>query len=268
MSELKHSIDRTASAELASPALPLIAYSAWGTHVKVVPAWKRREWMDSTDRGFAYHCLPMALANESGWFVLAAHDATAIWNGGPEIADLAVHVNCEPALVHAMSAVGSGIITWTVPYLFRTPRNWNLLCRGPANIVKDGVAPLEGLVETDWSYASFSMNWKFTRPGRVDWKAGEPIGMLVPQYRGEIERFVPRVVPMADDPDVQAGYTTWIRDRQQFLALLRNGDEAAIRQKFQKHYFTGKTNTGEAFEYHQKAREVKPFEGIDESSGN
>lgn len=66
------------------------------------------------------------------------------------------------------SVFGSGIMTWGVPYLFRTPPGWNLLARGPANWPKDAVAPLDGLVETDWAVATFTMNWKFTRaPARA-----------------------------------------------------------------------------------------------------
>jgi hypothetical protein len=37
----------------------------------------------------------------------------------------------------AISHFGSGILTWNVPYLFRTPPGYNLLVRGPANWPKD-----------------------------------------------------------------------------------------------------------------------------------
>ena len=116
----------------------------------------------------------MTLANQSGWFVLAPHVAVAEWNGGPVPDDLKVEIVGQPKAVQAMSRVGSGILTWTIPYVYRTPPGWNLLCRGPANYVKDGVQPLEGLVETDWSLASFSMNWKLTRPGAWSFKQANP----------------------------------------------------------------------------------------------
>ena len=42
------------------------------------------------------------------------------------------------------SHFGYGILTWTLPYLFRTPPDWNLLARGPSNLPKDGIQALEG----------------------------------------------------------------------------------------------------------------------------
>ena len=259
------------SKEAAKPledTLEMVGYSAWGYHVQIVPAWKRRDWMDAAANGFPYHCLPMALANLSGWFVLAAHDAVAEWNGGPKAEDLTVRVVGEAPYVHIASAVGSGIFTWTIPYIFRTPPGWNLLCRGPANYVRDGISPLEGLTETDWSYASFSMNWKMTRPGTVEWKAGEPVAMLVPQRRGDLEVFRPRVADLRGNQELWDGYTNWIHERQDFLAAQKRGDMDAVKKRFQKHYFTGQTNEGTAFEAHQKARNVRPFEKPPEAKGD
>ena len=119
-----------------------------------------------------------------------------------------------------------------------------MLCRGPANYVKDGIQALEGLVETDWSYASFSSNWKLTRPGRVEFVAGEPVAMLVPQQRGDLEAFSVRKAEFGQQPGLFDGYREWVNSRQAFLAAQRNGDPEAIRKKYQKHYFSGQTLRG------------------------
>jgi hypothetical protein len=241
----------------ALEVLEIVAYSAWGFEMAIVPAGKERAWMTATASRFAYHCLPMTLANQSGWFLLAPHDAVGEWRGGDGIDDLRVTIPGEaPKAVQARSAVGHGILTWTIPYLFRTPPGWNLLCRGPANHVKDGVAPLEGLVETDWSLASFSMNWKFTRPGRVEWRRGEPVAMLVPQRRAELEEFSARKDHLQSQPDLYAGYCRWIQQRQAFLEAQRRGAE----QKYERHYFSGCTNAGVFFDGHQKKRSLHPFQ--------
>ena len=163
-------------------------------------------------------------------------------------------------MVQAVSRVGGGILTWTIPYVFRTPLGWNLLCRGPANHIKDGIAPLEGLVETDWSLPSFSMNWKLTRPGRIEFQAGEPVAMLVPQRRGDLEAFAASKAELASDPELFEGYTRWIRSRQEFLEAQRRGDLEAIKKKYQKHYFQGSTNAGDVFEGLQKKRDLARFE--------
>jgi hypothetical protein len=254
------------ASEHPADALQIVAYSAWGFDVEIVPAWFKRDWMDATAFGFAYQCLPMTLANQSGWFVLAPHGAVAEWNGGMDPNDLKVQVDGSPPRVHAVSNVGSGILTWTIPYVFRTPPGWNMLCRGPANYVKDGLCPLEGLVETDWSLASFSMNWKLTRPGRVEFRQGEPVAMLVPQRRGDLEAFSTSKRALASNPELSEGYTKWITSRQKFLAAQRNGNLEAIQKKYQKHYFQGKTNDEVFFEGHQKKRALMKFEVDDPPS--
>jgi hypothetical protein len=247
-------------ADESSPKLEIVAYSAWGFKVPLVPAFFKRDWMDATAGGFAYHCLPMTLANQSGWFVLAPHGAVAEWNGGMLPTDLKVTIEGKPDTVHAMSAVGSGILTWTINYVFRTPPGWNLLCRGPANYIKDGIQSLEGLIETDWSNASFSANWKMTRPGRVEFQAGEPVAMLVPQQRGDLESFSVRKAELASNQDLNEGYTEWVTARTSFLAAQRAGDAEAIKKKYQKHYFSGQTLKGMHFDAHQKKRRLKTFE--------
>lgn len=248
--------------EPASKPHELVAYSAWGFGVAIVPAPFRRDWMDATERGFAYHCLPMTLANQSGWFVLAPHAAAAEWNGGPKASDLVVEVAGVSGRVHAESAVGSGILTWTIPYLFRTSPGWNLLCRGPANHVKDGVQALEGLVETDWSTASFSSNWKLTRPGRVEFAAGEPIAMIVPYRRGDLESFATRRAELHTNPDLHRGYSEWITSRGEFVAAQQAAGPASTGKKFQKHYYHGQTVAGHHFPDHQKKRNADPFDGV------
>ena len=91
-----------------------------------------------------------------------------------------------------ISHFGDGILTWHLPMLFRTPAGYNLLVRGPANYPRDGVCALEGIVETDWASASFSMSWKLTRKLMpVRFEVDEPICMIVPQRRAELEEFAP-----------------------------------------------------------------------------
>ncbi|NDG04180.1 MAG: hypothetical protein EB121_02330 [Alphaproteobacteria bacterium] len=42
-----------------------------------------------------------------------------------------------------------------------------MLARGAPNSAKHGIAPLDGLIETDWLPFGFTMNWRFTAPGQV-----------------------------------------------------------------------------------------------------
>jgi hypothetical protein len=114
------------------------------------------------------------------------------WNGGAAIEVLKVEFFEKPQFAYAASHFGYGILTFSVGYLFRTPPGYNLYVRGPANLHKDGIAALEGIVETDWSEAPFTMNWQVTRRNHpIVFEEGEPIAMISLIRRGELERFHP-----------------------------------------------------------------------------
>lgn len=186
----------------------------------LVPAGGDRTWMNTTDQKFAAGCLPFVLANKSGWFILSKHKLRITWTGGREVRDLEIEVLFGEFPCPAVSVFGHGILTWWLPYLFRTPPGYNLMIRGPANLPKDGIYPLEATIATDAAHTSFPMHWKMTRPvHRVTFEVGEPIGMLVPQKRGELEAF---------------------------HAEMRNMDGPAYetdKQDWQKHYFEGVSST-------------------------
>jgi uncharacterized protein DUF6065 len=76
----------------------------------------------------------------------------------------------------ASSHFGSRILAFNLPFRFRTPLGYNLQVRGLASWPKDGAYPLEGILETDWTVSTFTMNWKLTRAELpVAFEAGEPI---------------------------------------------------------------------------------------------
>ena len=55
---------------------------------------------------------------------------------------------------------------------------------------KDGIHPLDGIIETDWAVATFTMNWKFTCVGvPVTFKKGEPIAMFFPFNEASLKPF-------------------------------------------------------------------------------
>src|SRR6202000_3160808 len=89
---------------------------------------------------------------------------------------------------NAISIFGSGIVTFTLPFLFRTPPGYNLVAQGPTNRPKDGISALSGIIETDWAESTFTMNWMITRPHHpITFAKGEPICMVFPQKRYEVE---------------------------------------------------------------------------------
>ena len=248
-----------------SDAPELIAfYAGAAPELPLEPAPRRRGWMDEETRHWANRCLPLLVANEAGWVIRNPHAFTATWNGGPSRDDVDIDFDEEPARVkpYVRSFFGYGVVTWGVPYLFRTAAGVNLLVRGPANAPKDGVAPLEGIVETDWSTATFTMNWKLTRPGLpVRFEAGEPFCMLVPQPRGMLEAYRPTLRSFDDDPATKEATARWIegRDamhRERFVAEHVPGADVP---DWEGAYYRGTQPDGTPAPEHQTRIRLAPF---------
>lgn len=238
--------------------MDLIAYRL-GTRRRFsppAPASRWRPWAAATREHFANRCLPLLVANQSGWVICTPTAVEILWRGGDDLDQLAVSCT-DGGRCPATSHFGHGIVTWGIPFLFETPPGYNLLVRGPANSPKDGIAPLEGLVEADWAVSPFTMNWKVTRPNApIRFEAGEPICMIVPQRRGELEGFAPTVVDLRDVPDVRDHFRTWLESRREFNWALRSGP---VQERWQKHYFRGETPSGLKAQEHQTSLRLRGF---------
>lgn len=245
---------RTPAAELDEPKLIAYRLSRWPA-LRLARASTSRPWMEQTGR-FANRCLPLLIANQAGWFILNSHTFRVTWTGHDDPSSLKVEYQSGYAPYPAMSHFGFGILTWQIPYLFRTPPGYNLLVRGPANWPKDGTYPLEGIVETDWAVATFTMNWKLTHLNSpVTFNTDEPICMLVPQRRGELETFRPEIRSLHTDHETAEGYRQWFRSRGQFLA--------ERRASWQKHYFHGTSPGGLGATEHQRKLKLRDFDELE-----
>jgi uncharacterized protein DUF6065 len=205
----------------------------------------------------------MLIANQSGWEVRNPCAFTAMWTGADDRMSLMVAPHTrEPGQFLPSSHFGFGILTWHLPMLFRTPPGYNLLARGPANYPKDGVYPLEGIVETDWSSASFSMSWKFTRPlMSVRFEVDEPICMIVPQRRAELQEFAPELRRIESDEDLRRKHEFFLRSRDDLGRVQAATDTAAgERLPWQGDYTRGRHADGDAGAHdHQTRLHLRPF---------
>jgi hypothetical protein len=154
-----------------------IAADGWGEGRGLGPSPARRHWMDQSP--YAYQCLPLVIANQWGWQVLCPADVRVAWDGSPDRKGVSVEVDPKYAAV-IKSQFGSGIVTFSPPWLFRTSPGWDLYAKGPGNRWKANAAPLEGVIETWWLNYTFTLNWKVVEPGMVVFSRGESLGQLVP----------------------------------------------------------------------------------------
>lgn len=245
--------------------LRLTAYEVAGPWPLLMkPSPPDRAWMDTTRDRFAYRCLPMIIANEMGWILCNTERFRCVWNGGCDIHDVVVEYSSDgPAVPHRLagSHFGDGILTFSLPYLFRTPSGFNLWVRGPVNTPRDGIAPLEGIVETDWSPATFTMNWRFTRPRHeVVFETGEPFALIVPCERHLAERFEPVVESIATHPEIAGVYSAWRESRSDFNRDLKQPHSRARADKWQRDYMLGRTPDGASQAGHQLRLKLAPFQ--------
>jgi hypothetical protein len=242
--------------------LDCFVYPGWEPQIR--PASARRDWMDASPESFAYRCLPLAIANGHGWEILSPCGFEAVWNGGPAAEDVIIRMDPGAEAHRAPVALfGVGTITFHVEGLFRTPPGWNLWVGGPPNAMKDGAAPLNGLIETDWSPYSFTMNWKLTRAGYpVRFEAGEPIAHIFPVERQVLENVTPRFRPIDEAPELKAQFEAWSRSRDAFQARMKSDPPSVPAEKWQKLYYRGLTPEGKCpVSDHQSKLRAPAFQG-------
>lgn len=203
-----------------------------------------RDWMDKTGESFAYRCLPLNIANAHGWSFHLLDDFSVHWNGGNEIEDITIKSDSDVSHV-VTSIFGNGVLTFHTNGLFQTEPGWSLMASGPVNDAKDGISPLTGIIETDWSPFSFTMNWKLTRPGKwVRFNKGDVYCSICPVQRGQLEQFDPEIYPIESDPDIHEEHDAWGKARMKFNEDLKIPGSKAAEEKWQKSYYRGKRPDG------------------------
>jgi Family of unknown function (DUF6065) len=206
------------------------------------------------------------MANEAGWLLLNPVAFTATWDGGADSAGVETRYDpaAEPGTRYVRSHFGYGVISWGIPYVFPTPPSYNLWVRGPANWPKDGACALEGLVETDWSVAAFTMNWKITRPRTtITFDADEPFCTIVPQRREEMETFAPSIREIGADPALRNQAKAWADKRHQTQVAKFRGKVTQLEVTegvWEADYFRGLLPDGTPIHEHQTKQRLRPFE--------
>ena len=238
----------------------LIAHVIDGHPFDIRPAPLERDWMEATDRRFAYRCLPLNIANGHGWEILSPAGFEAVWDGRP--AKEAVTVKPDPG-EHppALGHFGHGVLTFHVPALFETDTGVDLFVTGPINRPKDAIGPLSGIIETDWAPYTFTMNWLFTRPHTpVRFEKGEPFCHVFPIARAALDDVEPEARALSQSPDLKTRHEQWSESRLDFNRSLEVKPPTE-GNAWQKSYFRGlgPDGTPAATEGHRSRLRLRPF---------
>jgi hypothetical protein len=204
------------------------------------------------------------VANEAGWTIRTPFGLGARWNGADAPGNVEIRVldPSHPGTARVSNQLGVGLVTFNMPYVFRTPPGVALLVRGPPNFWIAGVHPLEGLVETDWATTTFTMSWRIESPHRwIEFAPGDPVCFLQPISIATVEAAQPVLRPLSDDPEAEALYRTWAASRAAFKADLERSP-----REWQKDYYLGREPAGRPVASHRTRLEVAPFTGIPEDA--
>ena len=233
---------------------------------EMVPGRPQRGWMDHFAERHPYRCLPLTMANTSGWELLCPVSFTAEWNGGTHQQDITLRPDHPHPDFHllAQSHFSHGVLTFHAGYLFRTPPGWSMWVMGPPNHIKDGIQPLAGLVETDWLPFPFTMNWRFTRPGTVRFERGEPFCFITLAQDKPLADFDVVRKSLTADTELHGQYEAWYRQRDAFNRAIYRKDPSATKEAWQRFYFRGELpeEAGPRPEGHVNKRRLKPLRTV------
>ena len=178
------------------------------------PAKPNREWMDRTPAKYAYRCIPLSAANTMGWEILNPVRCEFRWNGLTPHQQVFVYSERE-LRYGPKSHFGSGVVTWELPFLFRTPPEYGLVVCGPANHDKNGIVPLDGFIRSDWLPFPFTMNWRITSSDRaISFEEGEPIARVFPYPLGMLDEAQLELRDLSEDPEFRQQFQAWSNQRQ------------------------------------------------------
>lgn len=239
--------------------LEITAWTVVEAPMALRTAERARDWIEALPERFAYRCLPLAIANQIGWEILNPVPFTARWNGKDGLDAIDIRFHGEKSELVG-SHFGHGVLTFSSGYLFRTTKAHNIWIKGPANRPKDGIAPLEGVIETDWAPFTFTMNWQFTRKRhKVTFEKDEPIACILPYPRHYAGKFEPAIRNLNENPKLYAQYVAWRDERIRFNQELKESGSEAEKRGWQRTYMKGEDQYGNTFAGHQTKVLMKDF---------
>lgn len=146
---------------------------------RIKPLSIKRDWMDQTYEGHAYHCFPVSLANQLGWSISFPEDISFIWDG---ISDSSPdHVKILSGEKYAYSGRANGTISFNTGLMFNTKENITLLSMPVPNLFIDGANPFTTLVNTSFFSGELPCALMITKPNEIiTIKAGTPIIAIIP----------------------------------------------------------------------------------------
>jgi hypothetical protein len=161
----------------------------------------KRDWMDDTYNKHAYQCLPMTVANVSGWELVLDEDLVVIWEGGNTVVKVLSGGTQKDRQVAHPSMIG--IISLSTGWAINTEEGYATWVTGSPNYFIDGAVPLAATIPSSWWPDEVQMNWKITKVNEpVTFPAGTPYCFFTIYPEGLLESVEFEVSNIWDKPDL------------------------------------------------------------------
>jgi hypothetical protein len=211
------------------------------------------------ETGRIYKCLPVKIANQIGWQIECPIDFECLWEGGVDIESLKIRFKDEDSSIfrrEIKSHFGNGILTFSIPYIFSTPRNYSLYVRGPTNYYKEYCQYLDAVIESDWLMYSFTYNIKIHKPNTIiSFKKGEPLFCFIPINLSKINNSNIEILNINTNPKLAEcfGMYSWARHasaqyfyktKDKFISEDSKSEEQIKNGFWMKDYFLGRSPNG------------------------
>lgn len=216
---------------------------------------KKRDWFTP----HFYRCLPLSIGNQYGFSIVSEFDFSFRWNGNNDKTSVFLTIPKEVLdsdktkenilYPNIQSHFGSGIITITPPFFFKTPPGVNLMTINPPNYVIPNITVMTGVVETDNLRFSFTFNLKIQIPDIiVEIPAGTPLASFIPIPRYFVDSFDLKFAedifkPEIIEDEISAFQETW---------RYRKEVEPTLKDHVNKQYMMGTDVYGNKFKDHQR----------------
>lgn len=153
----------------------------------------KRNWMDESYNKHAYRCLPVTMANVSGWEFILQEEVRVIWSGGnsvPRIVNGDESSNCLSYKDRVIADCNKiGMIDFRLGWIFNTEPGYETWLSGPPNLFIDGAVPMNAVIPSYWWPDEVQFNWKITA---IDEEVVFPKGMpfaFFSVFKNELENF-------------------------------------------------------------------------------
>ena len=227
----------------------------------IEPARKTRNWMDESSGKYAYNCLPLVVANQLGWVVKAFYSFDVTWDGGnrKDSIKFSFDQSEQEMSQFVVSHFGQGIISFKLPWVFRTDPGIGLIVRGPSNQWVNGAHALDGFVESWGLESTFTMNWKITIPHvTVHFPGHFPLCQILPYEIAALNNYTCSRKPISENKELHGKYTKWLERRKDTLKNLFSGKKTT--DYYEKNYIKGLDVEGGKVEGHLKKLNLSEFE--------